>query len=177
MDLGGFPCLPSSFHRSPSLLIFLRNPSEKNFWWSKGIQLAGYEGNKPMSSRWPLSFGWNLMRSILGTHVCYLWGDHGCVSCFSSESCSSFFFFFFLIFSMTTVVYGEVLTLLFQVSSLLGHFSKDLWSVWSQTLGYPQRFFQEFWELQSHLPLPRGPASLLTSFCPWESNFLWGCFD
>ena len=95
MDLGGFPCLPSSFHRSPSLLIFLRNPSEKNFWWSKGIQLAGYEGNKPMSSRWPLSFGWNLMRSILGTHVCYLWGDHGCVSCFSSESCSSFFLFFF----------------------------------------------------------------------------------
>lgn len=173
MDLGGFPCLLSSFHRPPSPLIFLRNPSEKNIWWSKGIQLAGYEGNKPMSSRWPLP--------LVGT-----WWDPSSVPTFATSggitAVSPVFHLraavlFFLIFSMTTVVYGEVLTLLFQVSSLLGHFSKDLWSVWSQTLGYLQRFFQEFWELQSHLPLPRGPASLLTSFCPWESNFLWGCFD
>lgn len=55
MDFGVSPCLPSSFHRPPSPLIFLRNPSEKNIWWSKGIQLAGHEGNKPMSSLWPLS--------------------------------------------------------------------------------------------------------------------------
>lgn len=169
------PCLPSSFLRSPSPLIFLRNPSEKNIWWSKGIQLAGHEGNKPMSSRWPLS--------LVGA-----WWDPSSVPTFAASGGiaavspafhlrATVLFFFFLIFSMTTVVYGEVLTLLCQVSSLLGHYSKDLWSFWSQIPGYLQRFFQEFWELQSHFPLPRGPASLLTSFCPWESNFLWGCFD
>ena len=175
MDFGVSPCLPSSFHQPPSPLIFLRNPSEKNIWWSKGIQLAGHEGNKPMSSRWPLS-----LVGLDEIHPRYprllpLGGSQPCLLLFIWEL--QFFFFFFLIFSMTTVVYGEVLTLLCQVSSLLGHYSRDLWSFWSQTPGYLQHFFQEFWELQSHFPLPRGPASLLTSFCPWESDFLWGCFD
>ena len=36
----------------------------------------------------------DLMRSILGTHVCCRWGDHSRVSCFSSESYSSSSFFF-----------------------------------------------------------------------------------
>lgn len=150
-----------SFHCSPSPLIFLRNPSEKDIWWSKEIQLAGHEWNKPMSSRWPLSLvgsWWD--PSLVPTFAAS--GETAAISLLFHLSCVILF-----IFSMATAICAEVLTLLCQVSSLLGHYSKDLWSIWSQTPGYLLHSFQEFWELQSHLPLPRRADGLLLCSFPF----------
>lgn len=70
---------------------------------------------------------------------------------------------FSFFFATTTVVYAQLLTLPSQISPLLLHYSKCLWSVWSGAPGYLLPSSQGYWELQSHLLLSR-EGLLLCSF-------------